>query len=89
MKRKRERLEVIHDILSTVQDKGEIGPTRLLQLSNLSPQMFREYMNELVKSGLLEIKEEKKKMYTITDKGYTFLERYKIFSNFVEELGLN
>ncbi|MFP4424573.1 MAG: winged helix-turn-helix domain-containing protein [Candidatus Woesearchaeota archaeon] len=88
MKRKRERLEVIHDILATVQDKGLIRPTRLLQLSNLSPKMFRDYLDELTSSGLLGKTEKPFNGYQLTEKGYLFLERYKIFSNFVEELGL-
>ncbi|MGM5488203.1 MAG: winged helix-turn-helix domain-containing protein [Nanobdellota archaeon] len=89
MKRKRERLDVIYDILSTVQDKREIRPTRLLQLSNLSPKMFRDYLEELTHTGLLEEKNLKhRRVYCLTEKGSRFLERYRIFSHFVQELGL-
>ena len=89
MKAKRERLDVISDVLKTVQDKGRIGPTRLLQLSNLSPQMFRHYLSELLESGLIEESQEKgKKLYSVTDKGCIFLERHRIFSDFVGQLGL-
>lgn len=89
MKKKRERLEVIHDILATVQEKGQIGPTRLQQLSNLSPKMFRDYIRELVETSLL-VEEEisGRKMYKVSDEGFLFLERYRVFNNFIEKLGL-
>lgn len=89
MKKKRERLDVIHDILSCVQSKKRIGPTRLLQLSNLSPQMFREYLSNLIESELLEEKVTRgKKEFELTEKGHIFLDRHKVFSNFIEQLGL-
>jgi predicted transcriptional regulator len=90
MAEKRERLDVIKDILVVVRDSNnKIGPTKLIRLSNLSPLMFKEYINELVKSNLLIEKEEKnKKYYSVGDKGFKFLERYSIFKNFVDELGL-
>jgi predicted transcriptional regulator len=48
MAKKRERLEVIWDILKVIQDSNNsIKPTRLLYASNLSPQMFKEYVEEL------------------------------------------
>ncbi|KKR77928.1 MAG: FAD synthase [Candidatus Curtissbacteria bacterium GW2011_GWA1_40_9] len=37
-----ERLEVIRDILKSIQRTRSIKPTRLLYSSNLSPQMFKE-----------------------------------------------
>lgn len=60
MAKKRERLEVIHDILKVIQNsKNSIKPTRLLYASNLSPQMFKEYVNELLGKGFIE--EEKRR----------------------------
>lgn len=89
MKKKRERFEVIHDILKTVQVKREIGPTRLLQLSNLSPQMFKDYISDLVDADLIsENTKNRKKLYSLSDNGHIFLERYAVFSNFIEKLGL-
>jgi predicted transcriptional regulator len=45
MARKRERLAVIRDILNAIRNTKNIKPTRLLYASNLSPQMFKEYIN--------------------------------------------
>ncbi len=90
MAEKRERLDVIHDILGSVlKNNNQIGPTRLIQLSNLSPAMFKEYTSELVDQGLLnELTIKNKKFFELGDKGYKFLEQYRTFRNFVEELGL-
>ena len=89
MAEKRERFEVIKDILLVVQKHQKIGPTRLIQLSNLSPVMFKEYIKELTKNNLINEEVQKnKKTYELTDKGYNYLEKYKMFKNFVEELGL-
>ena len=52
MVKKRERLEIIKDILNSVRDSKEIKPTRLLYSSNLSPQMFKDYVEELNTSDI-------------------------------------
>ena len=63
MVKKRERLEVIRDILKAIKESRGIKPTRLLYSSNLSPQMFKEYINELISKEFIKLeidKEEKK-----------------------------
>ena len=60
MAKKRERLEVIHDILKAVMDAGNsLGPTRLLYASNLSPKMFRDYIAEMIAKGFLKEEAER------------------------------
>jgi predicted transcriptional regulator len=89
--KKRERMEVINDILCSIRDSnGKIKPTRLLYSSNLSSVMFKDYVNELVNSGLInEIKDKKgKKHFIISDKGFDFIRRYSIFNEFIVNLGL-
>lgn len=90
MVKKRERLEVIKDILESIRSSRNIKPTRLLYSSNLSPQMFKEYINELIVKGFikLEIDENDKKTFLITKKGNDFLQEYKIIENFVKNFGL-
>jgi predicted transcriptional regulator len=90
MGKKREHLEVIHDILLVVRNhKNVIGPTRLLYASNLSPQMFKEYIEELLSKQLLyESNHEGKKVFSLTDKGFEFLERYQTIVDFIENFGL-
>ncbi len=90
MVKKRERLEVIRDILESIRSSRNIKPTRLLYSSNLSPQMFKEYVNELIVKGFikLEIDDNDKKTFLITKKGNDFLQEYKTIENFVKNFGL-
>ncbi len=90
MAKKRERLEVIRDILKSINTSRQIKPTRLLYASNLSPQMFKEYINELISKGFIqfEIDKKEKKTFSLTPKGQEFLQEYKIIENFVENFGL-
>jgi len=90
MAKKRERLEVIKDILITIRDTRKIKPTRLLYASNLSPQMFKEYINELLGKSFikLEVDDKEKKTFSLTKKGQEFLQEYKVIENFVENFGL-
>ncbi|MDD5191775.1 MAG: winged helix-turn-helix domain-containing protein [Candidatus Nanoarchaeia archaeon] len=90
MVKKRERLEVIRDILNSIRENKNIKPTRLLYASNLSPQMFKEYINELIEKKFisLDIDEEEKKTFSLTKRGNEFLEEYRIIERFVENFGL-
>jgi|TARA_B100001971_G_C18127212_1_gene502712 predicted transcriptional regulator len=90
MAKKRERLEVIKDILRAIRDNRNIKPTRLLYASNLSPQMFKDYINELISKNFikLDIDEKDKKTFSLTTKGNNFLEEYRVIENFVENFGL-
>ena len=90
MAKKRERLDIIRDILYAIRDNRNIKPTRLLYASNLSPQMFKDYINELISKGFikLDIDAKEKKTFSLTTKGNEFLEEYKIIENFVENFGL-
>jgi predicted transcriptional regulator len=88
--KKRERLDVIKDILQTIRQNREIKPTRLLYASNLSPQMFKEYINELISKKFikLDIDENERKTFSLTKKGQDFLLEYKMIENFIENFGL-
>ena len=90
MAKKRERLDVIRDILKVTRDNRQIKPTRLLYASNLSPQMFKEYIDELLKKEFIILLEDKKgkKTFSIAKKGNAFLEEYKVIENFIENFGL-
>lgn len=90
MAKKRERLDVIKDILNSIRNNRKIKPTRLLYASNLSPQMFKEYINELIGKGFikLDVDEKEKKTFSLTNKGNNFLEEYRVIENFVRNFGL-
>jgi len=90
MKRKRERLDIIKDILKAIRENKNIKPTRLLYASNLSPQMFKDYINELIEKGFirLDIDKKEKKTFSLANKGNDFLEEYRVIENFIENFGL-
>jgi len=89
MAKKRERLEIIKDILNSIRQSRNIKPTRLLYASNLSPQMFKEYVDELISKNFISVEREgKKKTMSLTKKGYNFLEEYNLIENFIENFGL-
>ncbi|WP_440955634.1 winged helix-turn-helix domain-containing protein [Methanosarcina sp. Mfa9] len=88
---KRSRLEIIRDILKVIRDSNSaISPTKLLRFSNLSYQMFEEYLGELEGKGLVELKpyKGKRKIYSLTEKGRMFLEKYEDFVSFLRDFGL-
>ena len=65
-------------------------PTPLIRHSNLSSASFSEYYGELQEKGFIkEIQDKKGKAYvTLTDKGFKYLERYKLITGFIEEFEL-
>jgi predicted transcriptional regulator len=89
MVKKRERLEIIKDILNSIRQSRNIKPTRLLYASNLSPQMFKDYVDELISKKFISVEPKgKKKILSLTKKGYSFLEEYNVIENFIENFGL-
>ncbi len=88
---KRDKLEIIRDILKILKDNhGHIKMTPLLRKSNLSSKRFADYRADLLERGLIQEIEEKKtgKQILITPKGMEFLEKYRAIVNFVDEFDL-
>ncbi|MFH2020706.1 MAG: winged helix-turn-helix domain-containing protein [archaeon] len=89
--KKRDRLEVIFDILKIISEHhNSIKPTPLLRYSNLSSNSYADYHQELLSKELIkEIMDSKgKKFITLTDKGFKFLEKYKLILGFIDEFDL-
>ena len=91
MTKKRERLEVIYDILNIICDhNNSIRPTPLLRFSNLSSSGFSEYYTELTAKGFIkEFKDAKGRMHvTLADKGFLYLEKYRLIVGFINDFEL-
>ncbi len=90
MEKKRNRLEIIYDILRVIRDKsGRIKPTHILYKSNLSHQMMEEYLAELKeKDFIVELRSKTGKTYTITNKGLAYLEKFNLIRDFTSSFGL-
>jgi len=91
MNKKRDRLEVIYDILKTISENhNSIKPTPLLRYSNLSSNSFAEYFRDLKSKSLIkEIVDQKGSKYiTLTDKGFKYLAKYQLIKGFINEFEL-
>ena len=91
MNRKRDRLAVIYDFLKIISDhNNSIKPTPLLRKTNLSSQSFNEYLEELITKELVKqvLDNKNKKYLTLTDKGFKFLQKYKLILGFIKEFEL-
>ncbi|MDD5331427.1 MAG: winged helix-turn-helix domain-containing protein [Candidatus Nanoarchaeia archaeon] len=90
MERKRDRLEIIYDILKTINNnQNKIKSTPLLRKSNLSTKRFSGYVQELIeKEFIKEVGIKNEKHFYLTDKGFAYLEKYKNIVSFIEDFGL-
>ncbi|MDP2926409.1 MAG: DUF4364 family protein [Nanoarchaeota archaeon] len=91
MAKKREKMQVIRDILLVINEKnGKIKPTHIMYKSNLSYLMMEEYLNNLINKGfIIENKTNKTRTYSITIKGLNFLEQFKLINDFMGSFGLD
>ena len=85
---KRNKLEIIRDILKIIQENHTIKPTPLLRKSNLSSSRFKEYYLELIKKEFVKKTYGEKKKITLTKKGHKYLEKYSAIINFIDEFEL-
>lgn len=90
MQERRTKLEIVNDMLRSIQEKGgKIKPTHLLYKSNLSHNRMSSYIGYLMEKGMIEEKTVKsKKMFEITEKGFSFLENYKKIKEFSDAFGI-
>jgi predicted transcriptional regulator len=90
MAKKRNKLQVIYDILKVINEKkGQTRPTHILYKSNLSHSMMEEYLSELIsKKFIIETKEGKSKTYVLAERGTEYLEKYKFIVEFSNSFGL-
>jgi len=91
MTKKRDRLEIIYTILHLVrQHDNSIKATPLLRFTNISSQSFSEYYRELEEKGFLreEFNKKGRKYVCLTDKGFKFLEKYRLIKAFIKEFEL-
>ena len=85
---KRNKLEIIRDILKLIQDNHNIKPTPLLRRSGLSSSRFKQYYLELIEKEFIKEINKKTKYIVLTEKGFRFLEKYQTIINFINEFEL-
>ncbi|MBT7705897.1 winged helix-turn-helix transcriptional regulator [archaeon] len=85
---KRNKLEIIRDILTIVRDNRSVKPTPLLRKSNLSSSRFKGYYSDLLEKGFVRETLGGNKQISLTKKGQKYLEKYSIIISFIDEFEL-
>ena len=83
--KRRSRTDIIYSILSTVSkyNPGAL-PTYIIYKSNLSYDLFKSYLEVLLKSELIRKKRVGGKLvYDMTDKGEEFMRTYERMMGFL------
>jgi predicted transcriptional regulator len=83
---RRNKLEIYTAILSAINHElpdGEVKPTRVQFLSNMSYDKVTNYLNELVAKELIT-----KEPITLTDRGKEFLQDYDLVKDFIQKMKL-
>ena len=90
MERKRNRVEIIHDMLRIIQDKGgKIRKTHLMYKANLSHKQMTLYLDELIGNKLIEmINVGDKNLIAVTQRGREFFIKYAQMREFEKTFGL-
>jgi predicted transcriptional regulator len=88
--KKRERLEIIYDILVLInKNHNQIKSTPLLRKSNLSSSQFDKYIQELIEKNFIEFPTiDSKKYYSLTKKGFEYINKYKAILKIIEDFDL-
>ena len=90
MSKRRSRLDIICDMLTSIHDKGgKIKPTHLMYKANLSHNLLNSYLEELVEKNMVkEIELNNYKYLLITDKGLEFIQNIRKIKEFQETFGI-
>ena len=90
MAKKRSRLDIVADMLSTIQGKGGvIKPTHLMYKANLSHNQMNSYLEDLVAKNFIQKIQKKNSQYIIiTDNGCNFLQKINEMKEFADTFGL-
>jgi predicted transcriptional regulator len=88
--RKRDKIKIIYDILKVIHDKNnQMLHTHILYKANLSYPILQQYLEELMfKNLVIEQSVDNKRIYSLTDKGFDFLQRYSVVTNFMKVFDL-
>ena len=86
MASKRNKIEIIYDVLKSIRDKhNKIILTHILSKANLSYNKLKEYLDDLIEQKLIEEYEYKKQKYfKLTERGENYYEKLREMKKFME-----
>lgn len=90
MSLRRTKIEIINDMLNSIQNKGgRIKPTHLMYKANLSHKLLNTYLDDLLKNEMVEeVNQKNYKYLIITDKGHDFINEFRRVKKFQETFGI-
>jgi predicted transcriptional regulator len=76
---RRSQLEIHVNILEVLAHSGPLKLTHVMYKANVNCSMLREYLDFLIKQGLVEVKiiGKERKVYAITQLGVTVLKQFR------------
>lgn len=84
--KRRNKLEIFNDILTGINDEttnGEVKPTRIAHIANMSYDKLAKYLDELKEKHLII-----NSPLVLTEKGKKFLQDYERIHDFVVQMKL-
>ena len=89
MPEKRNKTDIVLDMLISIQEKGgSIKPTHLMYKANLAHRQLKSYLDELIEKKFVEKIDIKNYEYVIlTDSGHKFLEKLREMKEFEKTFG--
>ncbi len=89
MAKKRERLDIILDMLTAIENKqGRIKPTHLMYCANLAHRQMKTYLEDLLKKELVQkIKHKNNEYIVLTEQGYKMAEKIRKMKEFEKTFG--
>ncbi len=89
IKGKRNKMEIVYDILAIVQNSRGAKKTHLMYKANLSHKQMKTYLDELLEKGFVEGNAASDDYsIKITKKGQTFITKYAQMKEFEKTFGL-
>ena len=90
MQKKRDRIDILLDMLISVREKGgTIKPTHLMYKANLAHRQLKSYLEELLEKNFVEkITKSDYDYIIITDKGLRFIEKIHEMKSFEETFAI-
>jgi len=90
MKSRRDRIDVIYDILTSIEkENGNIKPTRLMYKSNLSHKLMKAHIQELLEKKVIEeVTVKEKRFIILTENGKELINQLRKMKRFLDSFGL-